>query len=59
MICFSILNVELLGVGDAGDHWRVICDGDFWERDDSVSFKHLDTNTYLASSGIFIYSTNI
>jgi len=45
------------GVGDTGDHWRVICDGDFWERDDSVSFKHLDTNTYLASSGYFVHST--
>nr|CAG4636534.1 EOG090X0E0P [Eubosmina coregoni]SVE70074.1 EOG090X0E0P [Eubosmina coregoni] len=39
------------GVGDTGDNWRVICDGDFWERGDSVSLKHLDTNTYLATSG--------
>lgn len=40
-----------LGVGDTGDHWRVVCDGDFWERDDSVMFKHLDTNAFLATSG--------
>lgn len=39
------------GVGDSGDHWRVICDGSYWEREDSITFKHLDTNTYLASSG--------
>ena len=28
-----------------------MCDGDFWERDDSVVFKHVDTSAYLASSG--------
>nr|CAG4649705.1 EOG090X0E0P [Scapholeberis mucronata]SVE93894.1 EOG090X0E0P [Scapholeberis mucronata] len=39
------------GVGDTGDYWKVVCDGDFWERDDSVSFKHVDTSAYLASSG--------
>merc|ERR1712071_311316 len=43
--------VSAFGDNDSGDHWRVVCDGDFWERDDSVTFKHLDTNTYLASSG--------
>ena len=53
-IYFKIHYGELLGVGDSGDHWRVVCDGDFWERDDSVTFKHLDTNTYLASSGSFV-----
>lgn len=40
-----------VGVGDTGDHWRVVCDGDFWERGDSVTLKHLDTNAFLASSG--------
>nr|SVE76661.1 EOG090X0E0P [Daphnia longispina] len=39
------------GVGDTGDYWKVVCDGDFWERDDSVVFRHVDTNVYLASSG--------
>lgn len=44
------------GVGDTGDFWKVVCDGDFWERDDSVVFRHVDTNVYLASSGMcFIY----
>nr|SVE74456.1 EOG090X0E0P [Daphnia barbata] len=42
---------ENAGVGDSGDHWKVVCDGDFWERDDSVAFRHVDTNVYLASSG--------
>nr|SVE75401.1 EOG090X0E0P [Daphnia dolichocephala] len=39
------------GVGDTGDYWKVVCDGDFWERDDSIAFRHVDTNVYLASSG--------
>ncbi|EFX72647.1 hypothetical protein DAPPUDRAFT_227363 [Daphnia pulex] len=39
------------GVGDTGDYWKVVCDGDFWERDDSVVFRHVDTDVYLASSG--------
>nr|CAG4638751.1 EOG090X0E0P [Cyclestheria hislopi] len=39
------------GVGDSGDHWKVICDGDFWDRDDSVTLRHVDTQAYLASSG--------
>lgn len=39
------------GVGDTGDHWRVVCDADFWERDDSVVLKHVDTGAFLASSG--------
>jgi hypothetical protein len=48
----NLMNMTVcLGVGDTGDNWRVICDGSFWERGDSVSLKHLDTNTYLATSG--------
>ncbi|XP_046462029.1 stromal cell-derived factor 2-like protein 1 isoform X2 [Daphnia pulex] len=43
--------VSAFGVGDTGDFWKVVCDGDFWERDDSVVFRHVDTNVYLASSG--------
>nr|SVE76034.1 EOG090X0E0P [Daphnia hispanica] len=39
------------GVGDTGDYWKVVCDGDFWERDDNVVFRHVDTNVYLATSG--------
>lgn len=48
---FSNEDFNASGVGDSGDHWRVICDSDFWERDDSVTFKHVDTSAYLASSG--------
>ena len=39
------------GVGDSGDHWKLTCDGDFWDRDDEVAFKHGDTGAFLASSG--------
>nr|SVE71323.1 EOG090X0E0P [Daphnia similis]SVE71956.1 EOG090X0E0P [Daphnia similis]SVE72582.1 EOG090X0E0P [Daphnia similis] len=39
------------GVGDTGDYWKVVCDGDFWEREDNVVFRHVDTNVYLATSG--------
>nr|CAG4652188.1 EOG090X0E0P [Triops cancriformis] len=39
------------GVGDTGDHWTIVCDSDFWERDDDVMFKHIDTGMYLACSG--------
>jgi len=39
------------GVGDSGDHWRVMCDGDFWDRDDEVVFKHVDTGAFLSTSG--------
>nr|CAG4645831.1 EOG090X0E0P [Lynceus sp. MCZ IZ 141354] len=39
------------GVGDAGDHWKLVCDGDFWDRGDSVMFKHVDTGVFLGVSG--------
>uniref|UniRef100_A0A6B2EFA4 Putative mannosyltransferase n=1 Tax=Phlebotomus kandelakii TaxID=1109342 RepID=A0A6B2EFA4_9DIPT len=39
------------GEGDSGDHWEVICSGDYWNRDSSVKLKHVDTNMYLAVSG--------
>lgn len=32
------------GVGDTGDHWSVLCDGKFWERDDLIKLKHVDTD---------------
>lgn len=36
-----------------------MCDGDFWERDDNVVFRHVDTNVYLATSGItFLNKSN-
>jgi len=39
------------GSGDTGDHWKVVCDGKHWRREDEVSFRHVDTNTYLSVSG--------
>lgn len=39
------------GVGDTGDVWKVVCDGDFWQRDQNVMFKHSDTGVFLAASG--------
>ena len=31
--------------------WKVICSGDAWPRDDTVSFKHVDTGVFLGVSG--------
>lgn len=39
------------GEGDTGDHWEVICSGDFWMRDAGVKFRHIDTLMYLSISG--------
>lgn len=39
------------GVGDSGDHWKVICSGDFWLRSNAVKFFHIDTDAYLSVSG--------
>jgi len=39
------------GSGDSGDVWKVMCEGDFWRRDDKVMFKHQDTGSYLSASG--------
>ncbi|XP_056643509.1 stromal cell-derived factor 2 [Diorhabda carinulata] len=39
------------GEGDTGDNWIVICSGENWRRDDSVMFKHVDTEAYLSVSG--------
>ncbi|XP_011252672.1 stromal cell-derived factor 2 [Camponotus floridanus] len=39
------------GEGDTGDNWMLICNNDFWERDDIIKLKHVDTETYLAVSG--------
>lgn len=32
------------GEGDTGDHWMVICPEDYWERDEPVMLKHIDTD---------------
>ncbi|XP_011505272.1 PREDICTED: stromal cell-derived factor 2 [Ceratosolen solmsi marchali] len=39
------------GEGDTGDHWTVVCPGTHWERDETIMFKHIDTNAYLAVTG--------
>ncbi|KAL0281274.1 UNVERIFIED_CONTAM: hypothetical protein PYX00_002311 [Menopon gallinae] len=39
------------GVGDTGDHWIVLCDGTYWERDDPIKLKHIDTNVFLSATG--------
>ena len=31
------------GEGDTGDNWMLICHTDFWERDDTIMLKHIDT----------------
>jgi len=33
------------GVGDTGDHWEVVCEGQAWSRDQSVQLKHVDTGS--------------
>ena len=37
----------LAGEGDTGDHWMVICDDNFWERDEGVMLKHVDTEVWV------------
>ncbi|OXU28103.1 hypothetical protein TSAR_015371 [Trichomalopsis sarcophagae] len=39
------------GDGDTGDHWMVVCPSDYWERDEPVMLKHIDTEVYLAVTG--------
>jgi len=39
------------GAGDSGDHWKVICSEDVWNRPNSVKFQHIDTDAYLSVSG--------
>ncbi|OAD60620.1 Stromal cell-derived factor 2-like protein 1 [Eufriesea mexicana] len=40
------------GEGDDGDNWLLKCDSDFWRRNETIMLKHVDTDTYLAVSGI-------
>ncbi|XP_014250467.1 stromal cell-derived factor 2-like [Cimex lectularius] len=39
------------GEGDSGDHWNIICDGEFWEPEKEVLLRHVDTDVYLSVSG--------
>ncbi|KAB7495865.1 Stromal cell-derived factor 2-like protein 1 [Armadillidium nasatum] len=36
------------GEGDTGDYWSVICDGEYWDRQDSIMLRHVDTDKYLS-----------
>uniref|UniRef100_A0A5S6QWR0 MIR domain-containing protein n=1 Tax=Trichuris muris TaxID=70415 RepID=A0A5S6QWR0_TRIMR len=38
-------------LGDTGDNWKVICDGDVWSRKHVVSFEHVDTGNFLGMTG--------
>lgn len=35
------------GEGDTGDFWSVVCDDEYWSRDDKVVLQHRDTDMYL------------
>lgn len=39
------------GVGDDLDIWIVQCSGTYWERDDTVRFKHMGTEVFLSVTG--------
>ncbi|TNN38295.1 Stromal cell-derived factor 2-like protein 1 [Liparis tanakae] len=39
------------GEGDSLDTWTVQCDGDHWERDEAVRFKHVGTDVFLSVTG--------
>lgn len=46
------------GEGDTGDNWLLECNTEFWDRNDPVTLKHVDTHTYLGVSGR-VYGTPI
>lgn len=39
------------GEGDILDDWTVLCNGEFWQRDEEVKFKHASTNVLLSVTG--------
>jgi dolichyl-phosphate-mannose--protein O-mannosyl transferase len=39
------------GEGDTGDNWTVVCATDVWQRDETVKFKHVDTERFLTMTG--------
>ncbi|NP_001088005.1 stromal cell derived factor 2 L homeolog precursor [Xenopus laevis] len=39
------------GEGDILDDWTVLCDGEFWQRDDDVRLRHTSTNVFLSITG--------
>ncbi|XP_065206620.1 stromal cell-derived factor 2 [Planococcus citri] len=38
------------GEGDSGDHWKVVCDDEYWNRSRQVKFQHADTKMFLAAT---------
>lgn len=40
-----------LGAGDDGDNWQVVCDEDYWRRDEQIKLKHALTGKFLHVSG--------
>lgn len=40
-----------VGEGDDLDVWSVQCGGTYWDRDDSVRFKHVGTDAFLSVTG--------
>lgn len=36
---------------DTGDHWMVYCKSRYWQKDESVRLKHVDTGVWLSLSG--------
>lgn len=55
LICVCILQEVSAfgenGEGDDLDLWTVQCDGDHWERDEAVRFKHMGTDVFLSVTG--------
>lgn len=39
------------GEGDEGDHWVVVCSGNFWDRQQKVRIKNVVTENYLHITG--------
>ena len=39
-----------VSVCDGGDDWRVICRGEYWQRESTVQIQHVDTGKFLGSS---------
>lgn len=39
------------GIGDSGDHWKVICSDDYWLRANAIKLFHIDTEVYCSVSG--------
>lgn len=50
-LAITLFSVLISGVGDSGDHWKVVCSEDFWMRSNAVKFYHIDTDVYLSVSG--------